>query len=137
MLDLVLKGGLLMWPIVLCSVFSLAIIIDKFLYFLRIKINSEDFFSGVRNLIKRANFREAIELCEKKSTPLTNTLKVALLNYDQPKELIKESVDEVSLYEVPKLEKNLRKCFNRAIKSIQKDMMSNMGGLSGMLGGQS
>lgn len=35
----------------------------------------------------------------------------------------------------PKLTKNLRKCFNRSMRSIQKKMMENMGGLSSMLGG--
>jgi len=33
-----------------------------------------------------------------------------------------------------KLEKNIRKCFNRTIRSVQKEMMGNMGGLSSMLG---
>ena len=35
----------------------------------------------------------------------------------------------------PKLEKYVRKAFNRTIRSVQKGMMENMGGLSGMLGG--
>jgi len=33
-----------------------------------------------------------------------------------------------------RLEKNIRKCFNRAIKTVQKKMMENMGGLGNMLG---
>lgn len=35
----------------------------------------------------------------------------------------------------PKLAKYVRKAFNRTIKSVQKGMMENMGGLSGMFGG--
>ncbi|MBN2120057.1 MAG: MotA/TolQ/ExbB proton channel family protein [Candidatus Omnitrophica bacterium] len=130
MFNLVLKGGWLMWPIVLCSIFSLAIIIDKFLYFVKAKVNSEDLFSSILSLIKRANFKEAIELCEEKQTPLTNTLKVALLNYDQPKELIKESVEEVSLYEIPKLEKNLN--FLATIAHISP-LLGLLGTVTGMI----
>lgn len=37
--------------------------------------------------------------------------------------------------EDPKLEKYLKKCFNRAMRSVQKSMMTNMGGFSSMLGG--
>jgi len=107
MWSLLLKGGWLMWPIVLCSIFSLAIIIERFLYFSKIRINSEEFLSKILNYIKRANFKEAIQVCEEKITPLTHIIKVALLNYDQSKEFIKEALEEVSLYEVPKLEKNL------------------------------
>ena len=107
MWGLLLKGGALMWPIVICSIFSLAIIIERFLYFSKIKINSQEALSKILNHVKRANFKEAIQICEKKTTPLTHVIKVALLNYDQPKEFIKEALEEVSLYEVPKLEKNL------------------------------
>lgn len=106
MWNLLLKGGWLMWPIVLCSIFSLAIIIERFLYFSKIKI-TEEFLSKIWDYIKKANFREAIQICEEKMTPLTRIIKVALLNYDQSKEFIKEALEEVSLYEVPKLEKNL------------------------------
>jgi len=107
MWSLLLKGGAFMWPIVICSIFSLAIIIERSLYFSKIKIDSQEALSKILNYVKQANFKEAIQICEKKITPLTYMIKVALLNYDQPKEFIKEALEEVSLYEVPKLEKNL------------------------------
>jgi biopolymer transport protein ExbB len=107
MFELLLKGGWLMWPIIVCSVFSLAIIIDKFIFFSRIKTDIIQLLSQIEEYVKKTRFKEAIELCEKKETPLTNTLKAGLLNYDRPKEIIKESMEEVSLYEIPKLEKNL------------------------------
>ncbi len=47
-------------------------------------------------------------------------------------EVISVKIDDP---EDPKLEKYMRKCFNRALRNVQKSMMSNMGGLSGMLGG--
>lgn len=107
MFDLLLKGGWLIWPIIACSIFSLAIIIDKFIFFSKIKMDSTKLLIQIEDYVKKSKFKEAIELCEKKETPLTNTLKVGLLNYDRSKDIIKESMDEVSLYEVPKLEKNL------------------------------
>jgi len=130
MFDLIFKGGWLMWPIVLCSVFSLAIIIDKLIYFLKIRINSGIFFAQVLDFIKRSNFKEAIELCEGRRTPLTNTLKAALLNYDRPKELIKEAVDEASLYEIPKLEKNLN--FLATIAHVSP-LLGLLGTVTGMI----
>jgi len=107
MFQLLVKGGWLMLPIAICSVFSLAIIIDRFVYFFRISVDSEDFLSKLFSLVKKLQVKEAIALCEEKDIPLTNILKAALLNYDQPKEIIKEAVEETSLYEVPRLEKNL------------------------------
>lgn len=42
---------------------------------------------------------------------------------------------EIANQNHPKLPKYVRKCFNRAVRSVQKSMMGNMGGISSMLGG--
>ena len=119
-----------MWVIAVCSIFSVAVVIDKIFYFSRIKMNTAGLFANIINHIKRADFKQAIEICEKKQTPLTNTLKVALLNYDQPKEFIKEAVEEVSLYEVPKLEKHLN--FLATIAHVSP-LLGLLGTVTGMI----
>lgn len=128
--NIMVKGGWLMWPIVLCSIFSLTIIIEKFLYFFSIKTNAEQIFSQILNYVKKAQFKEAIELCEEKKTPLTNTLKVGLLNYDQPREILKESFEDASLYEIPRLERNLN--FLATIAHISP-LLGLLGTVTGMI----
>ncbi len=108
MLDVVFKGGWLMLPIFICSVFSLAIILERLLYFWDVGRFISGYFSKITENVRKLRIKEAIEICDRKKTPITNVLKVILLHYDQPKDLIREEAEEISLYEVPNLEKNLR-----------------------------
>lgn len=39
MLEYFLKGGIIMWPILLCSIVSFTIIIERLLFFRSIRIN--------------------------------------------------------------------------------------------------
>jgi biopolymer transport protein ExbB len=104
---LVFKAGWLIVPIILSSVFSLAIIIERFIYFSHIKLNVSTLLTQILAFVRKNRIREAIELCEQKPFYLTNILKAGLFHYDQAKELVKEAMENASLYEIPKLEKNI------------------------------
>ena len=55
----------------------------------------------------RNRVKEALEECDRKPTPLSQILKAGIAQYGKSKDVIKESMEEASLYEVPKLERNL------------------------------
>ncbi len=57
--------------------------------------------------IKKHQIKEAIELCDNTKNPIAHILKSGILKYDRPKPQIKEAIEDASIYEVPKLEKNL------------------------------
>jgi len=107
LLKIFFAGGPIMWPILFCSVLSLAIIIEKLWYLNRIKINTQDFLSRVVGSLKRNRASEAIKLCESINSPLGEILKAGVLKYAKGKEVIKEAMEDTSLYEIPRLEKNL------------------------------
>ncbi|TRZ95926.1 MotA/TolQ/ExbB proton channel family protein [bacterium] len=102
-----LAGGPVMWPILLCSIFALAIILEKFLHLHQIKIDTQQFLNNILDKIKRHEIKEALQVCEKTKSPIAHILKVGILKYDRPRPQIKEAIEDASLYEVPKLEKNL------------------------------
>lgn len=100
-------GGPLMWPIVICSVFGAAIVMEKFWYLHKITIDSQSFLDNILEKIKRHQIQEALLLCDKQETPVAHILKAGILKYDRPRPQIKEAIEDASLYEIPKLEKNL------------------------------
>jgi len=102
-----LAGGPVMWPILLCSIFALAIILEKFLHLHRIKIDTQDFLARVLDNMKRHQIKEALQLCDEAKNPISNILKAGILKYDRPRDQIKEAIEDAALYEIPKLEKNL------------------------------
>jgi biopolymer transport protein ExbB len=107
MLQIIIKGGWLMLPIFLCSIFSLAIIIERFLFYSRIKFNTSAIVSRLFELVRNNRVAEAVDVCNRSVFHVTNILKTGLLRYEKSKEILKEAMEDASLYEIPKLEKNL------------------------------
>ena len=59
--QLFLAGGPVMWPILLCSIFALAIIIEKFWHLHRIKIDTQAFLNNILDKMKHNQIKEALE----------------------------------------------------------------------------
>lgn len=102
-----LAGGPVMWPILLCSVWGVAIIIEKIWYLRKIKIGTQDFLSKILDKMKRHDTREALEICDNVKSPISNILKAGVLKYDRPRPQIIEAIEDASLYEIPHIERNL------------------------------
>ena len=107
MTKLLQMGGVLMYPILLCSVISVAIFIERLYHLHRAEINTREFLAGIRNILKKRNITEAVAICEETPGPVAHIIKAGVLKHDQPKEEIKEAVEDAGLHEVPRLEKNL------------------------------
>lgn len=107
MWELILKSGWVIAPIFLCSFFSITIIIERLLFYFSIKSNTFVILSQVLEAVRKNKITEAIDLCEKNSSYATNILKSGLSHYQEAKDVIKEAMENTSLYEIPKLEKNL------------------------------
>ncbi|MCK9573177.1 MAG: MotA/TolQ/ExbB proton channel family protein [Candidatus Omnitrophica bacterium] len=119
------KGGLMMVPIMLCSVFAAAIIVERILfYFSKIRINSQALLGQIVDCVRKNKMSEAVDICEKNPYYMTNILKAGLVHYEDSREAIKEAIETSSLYELPKLEKNLSFL----------NMLANITPLLGLLG---
>ena len=108
MWQMVVKGGWLMVPIFLCSIFALAIILERFFFYSGIKFSTRNIVNNILEAVRKNRVAEAMEICDKNKYYITNILKSGLTHYEESKEIIQESLENASLYEVPKLEKNLR-----------------------------
>ena len=107
MWQLFLKGGPVMWPILLCSIYGLGIILEKTWYLHKVTIDTQDFLSKILDKMKRHQIKEALQDCDATKSPISHILKAGILKYDRTREQIKEAIEDASLYEIPRLEKNL------------------------------
>ena len=101
------KGGPIMWPILLCSLFAVAIVIERVFYLRRIHVDARKFSEQIARSVKRNRIMDAIDLCEKTPGPIPAILKEGLLKHDRPRVEIRETIEDAALHEVPLLERNL------------------------------
>lgn len=107
MWELVLKGGPLMFLIILCSVIAVAVAIERLWHLRNARINTEDFMEGISDTLRRNKVLDAIDQCNAMPGPIAVILKAGILKHDRPRAEIKEAIEDAGLHEVPRLEKNL------------------------------
>ncbi|MGA3266659.1 MAG: MotA/TolQ/ExbB proton channel family protein [Verrucomicrobiota bacterium] len=101
------SGTPVIWLIVLTAAVAMVVFIERALYCHRSQINSAEFISGVRTVLKRNNVVEAISICDATPSPVARIVKTAILSRDLGRERVREAVEEAGLTEVPLLEERL------------------------------
>jgi len=82
MIDYIQKGGLLMWPILACSIIAIAVFLERFFYLHRATIHVGEFLKGLSNLVQRRNFAEALHESAGTPGPVARVIHSALLRHD-------------------------------------------------------
>lgn len=102
-----LAGGPIMWPILISSIWALAIIIEKLWHLSRIRVDAHAFLKVILEKVKQHKLEEAVSDCDTASHPIGQLLKAGILKTGRSRQEIKEAIEDASLYEVPVLERNL------------------------------
>lgn len=105
--NLISNGGLMLWVFFGASTAAVLVFIERLLHYHRAQINSMEFLSGVRTVLKRDNIVEAISICDATPGPVARLVKVAILNRERGRDGVREALEEAGLNEVPKLEEKL------------------------------
>jgi len=107
MIDYIQKGGLLMWPILGCSVIAIAVFAERLFYLHRATIHVGEFLQGLSNLVQRRNFAEALHESAGTPGPVARVIHSAIIHHGSPRAELREIVQEAGQLEVPKLERFL------------------------------
>lgn len=103
--DVLIQGGPIMVPLLLCSVFAMGIVISKLIFFSKISTDTRELKKDVFQMIKENRLKEAIQLCDENPSPVAKILKGGIMKYGGSRNEIKEAMEDVSLFEIPILEK--------------------------------
>ncbi len=105
MYEYLVKGGILMVPILACSVIGLAVFFER-AWMLRASRNvPRDLARRVEDLFRRGQVEEAMALCRRSRSPLARVLMAALKNAGLERDAVKEAVQEVGRREAAHLER--------------------------------
>jgi biopolymer transport protein ExbB len=83
LLQLFEKGGPVMWPLLACSVIGLAIIAERLIFFVRIRLHYDRFMRDVVGRLGRESRESVVALCRQRRSPVAQLAAVYLENAEQ------------------------------------------------------
>jgi biopolymer transport protein ExbB len=106
-IELFFKGGILMWPILACSIVALAITIERLFSLRRASIDTREFMDTMRQVLRQQRIQEAVEICDETDAPVARIMKAGILKHNRRKEDIREAIEDAGHLEIPRLERYL------------------------------
>ncbi len=128
--EVIFRGGILMFPIMFCSVVALAITIERFFTLRRAKIDTREFMDTMRTVLRQNRTQEAIDICDQTDGPIARIMKAGILKHNRSKEDIREAIEDAGHLEIPRLERymsGLATCANIA------PLLGLLGTVAGMI----
>jgi biopolymer transport protein ExbB len=107
MIELIVKGGIFMYPILFCSILALAVFLERLWVLRRNYIVPEGFIQKVEQLLKNQKLFEAFTLCQEDPSSISKIFLAGLKNIQKGMWLVKEAIEERGGREATILEKNV------------------------------
>ena len=105
--QLILKGGPMMWPIILLSVVALAVGMERLRYLSSIEKLFKTQKSDLMRSLQQHGVKQALILCETYQSPLGHIFKAGILKSSNSSDLMRASMDEVFIYESHRLKERM------------------------------
>ncbi len=107
LLDLILKGGLIMIPIGILSVLTIFYFFERFLVISKASKIDANFMNNIKDYIHNGNIDAAKALCRNTAAPAAKMVEKGVSRIGKPIKEIEESMESVGALEISKLEKNI------------------------------
>jgi len=105
--NFILQGGPVMYPLLFISLLGFVLFVERSLFLHKGQIGTQDFLSGIKNLVRKKRLVEALTLCEDTPGPMARIMKSALLNYGKSRETIRSAIQSAAIVEIPTLERRI------------------------------
>jgi len=104
---ILLKGGPMMWPILILSILAITVGIEKFLFLNSVEQNIRKFKPLFFKAIKENRMKDALIICEENILGLGNICKAGLMKFGFSVDLIKAAMEQVAGFEIHALKQRL------------------------------
>lgn len=128
-LELAVKGGVVMIPIAACSLVALALAIERLVTLRRARVIPPGFVDGAAAALDQGPQR-ALELCRTAPSPIARIFEAALRRWDRPLEQVEKHVAEAGAREAVVLRKHLR---GLAVIAAVSPLLGLLGTIFGMI----
>ena len=107
MWELVQAGGYFMWPIILCSVAAVGILLERLWTLQRKRVLPEELIKKVSQLAEAGQVNAKVIEALEKNSPLGRVMAAALANRDRGRDIMMERVQDTGRHVVHELERFL------------------------------
>ena len=103
--DLACKGGIIMIPLLLLSLLSIYIFVERLQVIRRAAREDNSFMERIKDYIHEGNIDSALNLCKKNNTPYARRLAKGISRLGRPMNDVLVAIENVGNIEIAKLEK--------------------------------
>ena len=107
MLEFFKAGGLLMWPLFICSAVAIAIIAERFWSLQKKRISPPDLMTKIWQWLKSNQIDNSRISTLQRNSPLGQILAAGLANRNSSRDITKESIEDTGRHITLSLERNL------------------------------
>jgi biopolymer transport protein ExbB len=101
------QGGLMMWPLLILAIAGILIFIERVLYLHKCQIRTDMFITGIRNLLDKNRYIEALTVCEETPGPVSSVIKAALLAKGKSRDEVVGAIQGVAVVQIPSLQRRI------------------------------
>mgnify|MGYP002508763316 CR=1 FL=1 len=105
--ELFLKGGWLMWPLLILGGVTVFIFVERYMAIRKASGLDMNFMNRIRDYISDGKIRAAVDLCRKTNTPIARMIEKGIERIGRPMGDIQTAIENVANLEVSKLENGL------------------------------
>ena len=103
--DLACKGGIIMIPLLLLSLLSIYIFVERLQVIRRAAREDNSFMERIKDYIHEGNIDSALKLCKKTNTPYSRLIAKGISRLGRPMNDVLVAIENVGNIEIAKLEK--------------------------------
>jgi biopolymer transport protein ExbB len=107
LLDLIMKGGVLMIPIGLLSLIAVYMVVERWLYLRKAATDNPQLIPTIKEQLHNGNLSAAKATCKAVNTPISRMLDKGISRIGKPIDVIERSIENVGKVEVYKMERGL------------------------------
>jgi biopolymer transport protein ExbB len=108
LIDIIMKGGIIMIPIGLLSIIAVYVFIERYLTIRRHLSSDVDFMNSIHEYILNGRTDSALTLCRNTAKPIARMIEKGISRLGKPIKEIEESIEIAGKFEVYDLEKNVQ-----------------------------
>ena len=106
-MDILVKGGIIMIPIALLSIVAVYIFAERYITIRRYVKSDQTFMNNIHEFIRNGKIDSALRICHNSTDPIARMIEKGIKRIGKPIKEIEESIEIAGKFEIYELEKNI------------------------------